>query len=71
MIIKAFLDLEPSTVDNGGVGRGRSVAVGVSDRCDSWKVTCYTRARKVTQKIKINAKQIAKSAPKCRKVSKM
>ena len=33
-----------STVDNGGVSRGRSVAVGVSDRwkvtCDRWKVTC-------------------------------
>ena len=28
-----------STVDNGGVSRGRSVAVGVSDR---WKVTCDT-----------------------------
>ena len=27
------------TVDNGGVSRGRSVAVGVSDR---WKVTCDT-----------------------------
>ena len=26
-----------STVDNGGVSRGRSLAVGVSDR---WKVTC-------------------------------
>ena len=29
-----------STVENGGVSRGRSVAVGVSDR---WKVTCDTR----------------------------
>ena len=26
-----------STMDNGGVSRGRSVAVGLSDR---WKVTC-------------------------------
>ena len=33
-----------STVDNRGVSRVRSVAVGVSDRwkviCDMWKVTC-------------------------------
>ena len=28
-----------STVDNGGVSRGKSVAVGVSDM---WKVTCDT-----------------------------
>ena len=29
-----------STVDDGGVSRGRSVTVGVSDR---WKVTCDMR----------------------------
>ena len=32
-----FFVLNQSTVDNGGVSRGRSVTVGVSDR---WKVTC-------------------------------
>ena len=38
------MELDNSTVDNGGVIRGRVVAVGVSDRwkvtCDRWKVTC-------------------------------
>ena len=34
-------------MDNGGVSRGRSVAVGVSDRwkvtCDMWHMTCDMR----------------------------
>ena len=32
-----FVGWNQYTVDNGGVSRGRSVTVGVSDR---WKVTC-------------------------------
>ena len=38
-LFRPFLDMEPvqSSVDNRGVSRGMSVAVGISDR---WKVTC-------------------------------
>ena len=43
-LIRVFLIWNQSTVDNIGVSRGRSVAVGVSAmwmvRCDRWKVTC-------------------------------
>ena len=37
MINLDFWIWNKSTVDNGGVSRGRSMTVGVSDR---WKVTC-------------------------------
>ena len=38
-LVGIFLIWNQSTVDNGGVSRGRSVAVDVSD---PWKVTCDT-----------------------------
>ena len=39
-ILTKFGIWNQSTVDNGVVSRGRSVAVGVTER---WKVTCDTR----------------------------
>ena len=43
-LIWVFWIWNQSTVDNIGVSRGRSVAVGISDMwkvtCDWWKVTC-------------------------------
>ena len=45
LLIRVFMILNQSTVDNWGVSRGRFVAVGISDRlrvtCDRWKVTCH------------------------------
>ena len=69
-----------STVDNEGVSRGRSVAVGVGDRwkvtwdmrhvtCDMWLVTHNFFWNKKCQK-KNNANKWLISAKKCRNVSK-
>ena len=45
-LVGLFWIWNQSTVDNGEVSRGRSVVVGVSDRCkvtcDMWHVTCHT-----------------------------